>query len=258
MRCADASAGATPRRGVGRVAIYRHAGVGMAEVRVARVILPGSRSPQDPIRLWQVRSKGLPKSHSERIQRERLIDAFVQVCAKEGYENAGVRATCKAAGVAYNTFYEHFEGKEELLLAAYDAGVSQLFAGVADAFSEARDKPWETRVATAIDVFLQILVQNPAFARFFVVEAVKAGSTAIAHIDESVQHSFVVFGGAAPREGLNLQTQDIMPLAVGGIFQTLYRTISAGDMDRLGQLGPILSEFVFNMLEPAGEPSDAE
>lgn len=220
-------------------------------MRPTRVVLPGSRSPQDPARLWRVRSKSLPKTHIDRIQRERLIDAFVQVCAREGYESAGVRSTCKAAGVAYNTFYDHFNSKEELLLAAYDEGVGQLFACVGDAFSETREKPWETRVTTAVDVFLQILLQNPDFARFFVVEAVKAGSAAVTHIDESVQHSFLVFGGAAPREGLHLQTRDIMPLVVGGIFQTLYRTISAGDMDRLSNLGPILTEFVFTLLEPA-------
>ena len=94
-------------------------------------VLPGTRSPLDPSRALKVGGHGLPREHVRQVQRDRLIDGFVQVVVEEGYDRAGIKAICRRAGVAFNTFYEYFETKEELFLIAYDAGVTILFDRVA-------------------------------------------------------------------------------------------------------------------------------
>ena len=73
----------------------------------------GGRLPRGPHRL-----------SSEQVaadQRQRLIDAMVQLVGKSGYAATTVAAIIEQAEVSRKTFYEHFADRESLLLAAFDA-----------------------------------------------------------------------------------------------------------------------------------------
>ena len=59
-------------------------------------------------------------------QRERLIDAMIDVAASQGYVSASVARVSRAAGVSSETFYEHFQDREDCLLAAYRAVATRL------------------------------------------------------------------------------------------------------------------------------------
>jgi hypothetical protein len=71
----------------------------------APVVLPGTRSPLDPSRALKVGGHGQPREHVRQVQRDRLIDGFVQVVTEQGYDAAGIKSICRRAGVAFNTFY---------------------------------------------------------------------------------------------------------------------------------------------------------
>jgi AcrR family transcriptional regulator len=214
-----------------------------------QVILPGTRSPLDPERALRIGSR-IPKSEVARNQRERLIDAMVIVCVNDGYEAAGVKATCEAAGIAYGTYHDHFETKEQLLLTAHDIGMSRLFGVLADTWERSDALAWPERVELAIRVFLQVLDDNPTFTRFFALEVPKAGSTAISRIDETLQSAFVTFGGITSSSALALTTDRVMALVIGGIYQSIYRAVAAGRAGQLAELCPDLTKFALNMLEP--------
>jgi AcrR family transcriptional regulator len=176
------------------------------------------------------------------VQRDRLIDGFVQVVAEEGYDGAGIKTICRRAGVAFNTFYEYFDTKEELFLVAYDAGVTILFDRVGQAYL-AGDVTWKERVEAGLGEFLQILVDNQPFARFFAVEAVKVGPAVMKRVDADFERSFAMFAHATPTPGLALQASDLVPLVIGGIYARIYTYIRADQIDRLPELRPILVEF---------------
>lgn len=224
----------------------------VAPSKAAAAVLPGTRSPLDPSRALKVGGHGLPREHVRQVQRDRLIDGFVQVVAEEGYDRAGIKAICRRAGVAFNTFYEYFETKEELFLMAYDAGVTILFDRVAQAYL-AGDVPWSERVEAGISEFLQILVDNQPFARFFAVEAVKVGPNVMERVDADFERSFSMFANATPTPGLAISASDLVPLVIGGIYARVYSYIRANQIDRLPELRPILVEFAlasFNRREP--------
>lgn len=208
-----------------------------------RVILPGSRSPLDPARALRSGAGGLPREEVREVQRERLIDAVVQVIAEGGYASAGVRVVCQRAGVAFNTFYEYFDTKEALFIAAFDAGTEIMLeeAGAAYALSEGH---WEVRVEAAVGSFLQILADNPTFARFFAIEAHKIGPPAIGRIERTFAAAFAIFGDAEPASGLTMNAIEILPLAIGGIYADIYMYIRSGRTERLPELLPNLVEFV--------------
>jgi AcrR family transcriptional regulator len=208
----------------------------------APVVLPGTRSPLDPSRALKVGGHGQPREHVRQVQRDRLIDGFVQVVAEEGYDSAGIKSICRRAGVAFNTFYEYFSTKEELFLVAYDAGVKVLFDRVGEAYL-AGDVSWEDRVEAGIGEFLQILVDNQPFARFFAIEAVKVGPNAMKRVDEDFERSFAMFSEATPAAGLAMQVSDLVPLVIGGIYARVYTYIRANNFDRLPELRPVLVEF---------------
>jgi AcrR family transcriptional regulator len=207
-----------------------------------RAVLPGTRSPLDPSRALKVGGHGQPREHVIQVQRDRLIDGFVQVVAEEGYDGAGIKSICRRAGVAFNTFYEYFDTKEELFLVAYDAGVNILFDRVGEAYL-AGDVSWAERVEAGIGEFLQILVDNQPFARFFAIEAVKVGPNVMKRVDEDFERSFAMFAGATPNPALSMPVSDLVPLVIGGIYARVYSYIRANQFDRLSELRPILAEF---------------
>jgi AcrR family transcriptional regulator len=206
------------------------------------VTLPGSRSARDPARLLKFGSQNHSREHVVTMQRERMIDAFVQLAAENGYEAAGIKKICQQAGVAFNTFYDHFRSKEELYLAAYDAGVDVLFKVAGDAYL-AGDVPWRDRVGAGLGSFLQILADNPAFAKFIAIEVHKAGPEARERVDASFELAFGMFLNAKPRYGLTIPAEELGPLVIGGIYSRIYSYIRQGRIQELPKLQPILTEY---------------
>jgi AcrR family transcriptional regulator len=219
-----------------------------------RVVLPGSRSPLDPSRALRPNARGMSVEHVREMQRQRLIDAVVQVVAEEGFEQAGVQTICKRAGVAFNTFYRYFTTKEELFLIAFDSGVQVLLEEGSHAYGAA-GPGWKDKVQATIRSFLEALAQNPAFARFFVIEAHKVSFASVARVDSAFGMSYLMFAAAQPAVGLSLTSEDLLPLAIGGIYSSVYFYIHSGRTRELPALLPAFTEYVSLLFR---EPSQAE
>ncbi len=122
-----------------------------------------------------------PRAVVAESQRERLLVAMADATAAKGYANVAVADVIERAGVSRRSFYEHFANKEECFLAAYDAGVDGLLGAIREA-EEAADGPLEgARAGT--EVYLQLLADNPAFARTFLIEVLGAGPAALERRD---------------------------------------------------------------------------
>src|SRR3954447_14946057 len=61
---------------------------------------------------------GLPDP--PRTGRERLIAAAVELFYRHGFGAVGIDQVIAAAGVTKTTFYKHFEGKDDLMVAAVE------------------------------------------------------------------------------------------------------------------------------------------
>jgi AcrR family transcriptional regulator len=123
-----------------------------------------------------------PRPVVREAQRGRMLAAMVQAVAEKGYAWVTVADVIERAGVSRRTFYEQFANKEDCFLAAYDAGVDGLLAGIDDALAEpARD--WLTAARRAIEVYLARMAASPPFARAFLIEVLGAGPHALARRD---------------------------------------------------------------------------
>jgi AcrR family transcriptional regulator len=149
------------------------------------------RQPPEPLRVLPRGRHAAPREVVAESQRERVLVATADAVAEKGYNNASVADVIERAGISRRSFYEHFANKEDAFLAAYDAGVGGLLDAIAEAEDEAAatsggaggDGGLLARAHAGTEVYLQLLADNPAFARTFLVEVLGAGPEALARRD---------------------------------------------------------------------------
>ncbi len=127
---------------------------------------------------------GLTRDEVRASQRERMLAAMVEAVAADGYADTPVAGVIRRAGVSRATFYEHFAGKEDCFLAAFDEVAGGLAAHVSQAASgegEA-DRAADTvlaRLDAALGAYLEALASQPTVARTFLIEVYGAGPAAL-------------------------------------------------------------------------------
>lgn len=92
--------------------------------------------------------------------RHRLLEAMSQVVADKGYAEVTIADLAAEARVSRRTFYEHFSGKQECLIALYEAASEQALSVLRTTIDPRRD--WHTRVEQALGTYLSVLSANPA------------------------------------------------------------------------------------------------
>jgi AcrR family transcriptional regulator len=107
---------------------------------------------------------GLTREQVHASQRQRILDAVMDVVGEHGYPGATVADITTAAGVSRTTFYEQFRNKLDAFLTAYDEFAEAFLADVAgtpatspvDALTAAADRlvDWGRRRPLACRAFL--------------------------------------------------------------------------------------------------------
>lgn len=125
--------------------------------------------------------RGLPRGESTisrsfviHNQRERLLDALANLSAAKGYEAVTIPEIVTEAAVSVQAFYEHFSGREDALLVAYELGHRKALALVERAY-EAHDD-WAQAVRAGLAVLLEFLASEPSFAHLALIDVPAAGA----------------------------------------------------------------------------------
>ncbi len=109
----------------------------------------------------------------EGSQKARLLTAIVELAGEKGYNAVTIQDIVGRAGTAKRTFYDHFRDKEDCFRQAFEAGSASLVAAVVRAAEPEKD-PIE-RIAVGVRAYLDYLVRNTAFMRFFLVGGMSTG-----------------------------------------------------------------------------------
>src|SRR2546423_10680376 len=123
-------------------------------------------------------------------QRGRMLAAMAEAVAEKGYVGTAVADVIERAGVSRETFYEHFSGKEDCFLAAYDTGAEALLEVMGAALVGSRAGP-EKRLDRVLQAYFDALAAEPAFAHTFLIEVYAVGPRALERRAE-LQQRFVV------------------------------------------------------------------
>lgn len=204
--------------------------------------------PPPPGRLRARRTRTVKSLSFEDRQRpstpaERLLRGLAAAVSEKGYQATKIADIVERAKTSQRTFYEHFESKEDAMVAALDSGSSQMLAAALPAFR--RGSSWERAVHDTQEAMLHFAAEEPEYGRLGAVEMYGGGKRALE------QRELVTEG----MEGL-LQpgyeiAADVPPIAAeaigGALYTLLYDFVKANGPERLLELMPT---FVYVTLAP--------
>jgi AcrR family transcriptional regulator len=110
-------------------------------------------------------------------QSARIHRAMIELVADYGYDAVKMRELVHLAGVSSGAFYKHFSGKEECFLRTYDLVVRRATRRIIA--SQAGEEAWQKRPRLIFNAFVSELEEDPAAARFALIEAYASGPVAL-------------------------------------------------------------------------------
>jgi AcrR family transcriptional regulator len=174
-----------------------------------------------------------PLPVSRASQRDRLIDAVVELAGQQGYQNLSIAQISSHAGVSSATFYEQFADREECLLAAYRDLTGRTLATM----GPLPRGEWADAVRPAFTRLLRSVQEDPDAGRVMFVEALAGGPAlrdAARGLLDGMERNGEVLLDNAPSDGMTL---DIPARAlIGGVRHVVARHLRTHNEDRLPQL----------------------
>ena len=180
--------------------------------------------------------------------------------ARSGYVDATAESIAREAGMSKATFYEHFDNKEDCIIALFDAAseaiVSTLSHGRDHLDAEASGRE---RVKMAIGAFVAVLEAYPDEAQTLLVEIVGAGPRAQERRDKMLE-TFSAYLDDLNKEGADagrvkrLETPHDAFAIVGAMVELASRRIRTGIPADVHELEPVMERLVFGLIEQGSEP----
>jgi AcrR family transcriptional regulator len=161
-----------------------------------------------------IERRGLPRGEGNvsrsfvvHNQRERILDALANLSAVKGYGATTIPEIVQEAAVSVQAFYEHFSGKEDAFLVAYEIGHRKALAIVERAYESQED--WPSAVRAGIAVLLEFLASEPAYAHLALIDALTASPKAA-----TIAHDGMSSYAAMLEPGFELNLNGSAPAAV--------------------------------------------
>ena len=186
-------------------------------------------------------------------QRRRLFAAAATVFTRCGYADATAEGIAREAGMSKATFYEHFDNKEDCIIALFDAAMETLFSAMGEGSEVDPNVEPIDRYRRNIGMFLAGLAAFPDTAQTRLVEIVGACPRAMERRDR-VFNAFSQFiyernrvdaeAGRAPR----FASADATYAVVGAIAELAARQLRCGRAEQIQELEPVLERLVRGLL----------
>jgi AcrR family transcriptional regulator len=175
-------------------------------------------------------------------QRERILDAVANLVAQDGYAALTVDRIAERAAVSLHAFYEHFSGKEDAFLVAYELGHAKGLAIVERAFATQSD--WRLGIRDGISSLFDFLASEPAFAHLALVDVLTATRRLAEHATDGVAaYAEMLIPGAEQATDLVLPPAATIEAIAGGLFELCLTYALLGRIERLSELMPRATYF---------------
>jgi AcrR family transcriptional regulator len=240
------------------MAVGDFSGLRIAAPTIYSLYVASNRSSTEPNERLPRGRHGLSREAVTESQRNRILQAMIEVVSERGYPETRVVDVIQIAGVSRKTFYELFSSKEDCFLATYDVLLGNLLGDTARGFESKPGAPWAERIARGLGELLADLAEHPDEARFAVVEVLAAGPRALARRDAALRQ-FTGFLDEGRAEAA-VELPAITSLSItGGIYELLYSEILHGRAARLPSFLPDLMFWVaLPFLGPEGAARERE
>jgi AcrR family transcriptional regulator len=192
-------------------------------------------------------------------RRKRVLDAALEVFAREGYGNAAVDEIARRSETSKGGVYFHFPSKQAIFLALIDAAGDLLLDRAERAMAEV-DDPIAKGDAALLAV-LRTFGGHRALARLLLIEALGAGREFNQRLSElhadfaRLIESYLVDAIAARA----FPPMDVRLASVawfGAVNQTVTRWVLTGEPERLEDVYPTLRDLLLHGLSGPCEESN--
>jgi AcrR family transcriptional regulator len=124
----------------------------------------------------------LTREQVQASQRQRILDAVLDVVGERGYAEATVADVTTAAGISRTTFYEQFRSKQDAFLTAYDEFGERFLADIGSATGTT---PAET-LSVSAERLVEWAERRPLACRAFLLEIHAVGEQGLEHRDRAM------------------------------------------------------------------------
>ena len=192
-----------------------------------------------------------PLEVRQSVQRTRLLEAAAAVFARAGYADASAEAIAREAGMSKATFYEHFDNKEECILALFDQAASETLEAMAKAVSAAGHDS-RKRMEAGAKAFLEMLAEHPNESQTLLVEIIGAGDPGADRRDNVL----ATFAQAIDAENANaarkgsmrrFASSDDAYAIVGAVVELASRQLRRGVPADVRELEPLVERLIFGL-----------
>jgi AcrR family transcriptional regulator len=190
-------------------------------------------------------------------QRERLLNAAAQEFAERGYAGTSTESISRRAGMSKATFYEHFDNKEDCIVALFDVAVERIRTAMAEASEDAGQRDAKERMKAATRAYLTSVAEHPESAQTLMVEIIGAGPRAARKRDQVIERFAATLDAAnadAASRGLIARfssPHDAFAI-VGAITELVSRQVRLGEPRDVLDLAPVIDRFISGLLTSKG------
>jgi AcrR family transcriptional regulator len=203
--------------------------------------LQGGRAPGtlSPSPRWAPRGlprgeHSLPRGFVAHNQRERIFDAVANLTAAKGYPALSLEEIVAEAAISLQTFYEHFDNKEEAFLATFEMGHAKATAAINRSLD--LKLTWAKNVRLGVSALLEFLASEPSIARLACVDILIAYPHVTGRVNEA-NFSYIELLDIGPDDSYpNMPPPVMREASVGGIFELLHDYILHGRTQRVTEL----------------------
>jgi AcrR family transcriptional regulator len=183
-------------------------------------------------------------------QLARIHRATIEIVAEGGYRTLTVRDLVRRAEVSTRAFYEHFSGKEDCFLDAYDKLARRAMRRLVA--SQSGGWEWRTRARLILDEFIRWLDAAPGASRLALVDVYAATPASLEHAykAERTFEDLLSRCLARPPGGVTVPPL-IIEGVVGGIASIARRRLLSGRQGELHACGDELTEWALGYVDKA-------
>jgi AcrR family transcriptional regulator len=172
----------------------------------------------------------LPAEVRSQHQRERILEAAIEVFAKRGYQETTIDHIVSAAKVGVGTFYTLFHDKPGCFVQAYEKVVLEAREAIAAAVPAGAE--WPEQACAALRALLERIEAEPLRARIALVEVQTAGPQALNRYEETLDSATPLLARGREVSPVGAELPPHMEEAVvGGLAWLLQQRLVLGEFE---------------------------
>jgi AcrR family transcriptional regulator len=194
------------------------------------------------------------RSSAHADQQRRLLRSVGELVGERGYGDVTVELIVKRAHVSFKTFYKHYAGKEECLLALCERSYDSSKATIRERLAEPAS--WSEQVVLVLTGLFELVAAEPLLARAVVVESPTVGPALRERYEEATKDLVPLFraGREFNPRGDELP-ETIEETLAGAVLWSVYQRLIVDEAERLPASLPVLLELVLRTYLPHDEAS---